>query len=181
MDTLLVFNTLLIMTKFEFNVQIVQHQSVLKRYAYYFTNCTEDANDLVQETTLKAMLCHEQYRSGTNLKGWLYTMMRNIFINQYRKHARVGMVGEHESDLSNSVGLQWSCENGGDDRCLKKDIVNALSDLQFDYRHPFHLFYWGFKYHEIAEQLQIPIGTVKTRIHMARKQMKTALAGYKPK
>lgn len=168
------------MTKCEFNTQLVLHQSMLKRYAHYFTNSSEDANDLVQETTLKAMLYHDRFRNGTNLKGWLYTLMRNIFINQYRRNARSGMVGSSEVDLGNgSMALQWACENGGDHRCMKKDIVKALSDLQCEHRHPFNLFYFGFKYHEIAEQLQIPIGTVKTRIHLARKQMKLALAGYR--
>jgi len=169
------------MTKYDFNTLLVQHQDSLRQHALLFTKNLEDANDLVQETLLKAILYYRRFREGTNLKGWLYTIMKNIFINQYRRtrKSRVFMM-QGEDTISCRQLVFSACRNEGENLFIKDDISEALSGLSCDYRKPFNMYYKGFKYHEIADSLQIPIGTVKTRIHLARKQMKGTLSVYKP-
>lgn len=174
------FKSPTIMTKFDFNTLLVQQQDSLRMRALQFTKNMEDANDLVQETLLKAIRYYRQFREGTNLKGWLYTIMKNIFINQYRRTHRSTVCLVHNDDISSKqLGFSASL-NEGENRFMMRDIRDALAALSGDYRQPFNMFYRGFKYHEIADSLQIPIGTVKTRIHMARKQMKGALSAYRP-
>lgn len=169
------------MTKFDFNTLLIQHQDSLRQHAYLFTKNMEDANDLVQETLLKAITYYHRFKEGTNLKGWLYTIMKNIFINQYRRlrKSRVCMVQSGDAISCRQLAFSAS-RNEGENRFMMDDIGEALADLSRDYRKPFNMFYRGFKYHEIADSLQIPIGTVKTRIHLARKQMKGALSAYRP-
>lgn len=169
------------MTKFDFNTLLIQHQDSLRQHALLFTKDIEDANDLVQETLLKAILYYRRFKEGTNLKGWLYTIMKNIFINQYRRirKSRVFMVPGEDAISSRQLFFSAS-RNEGENRFVMHDIGEALSELSVDYRKPFFMFYRGFKYHEIADSLQIPIGTVKTRIHLARKQMKGTLDAYRP-
>jgi len=171
----------MIMTKYDFNTLLVQHQDSLRQHALLFTKNLEDANDLVQETLLKAILYYRRFREGTNLKGWLYTIMKNIFINQYRRTRKSrGFMVQSEDTINCRQLVFSSCRNDGENLFIMEDISEALSELSGDYRKPFNMFYRGFKYHEIADSLQIPIGTVKTRIHLARKQMKDTLSVYKP-
>lgn len=148
--------------------------------ALQFTKNMDDANDLVQDTLLKAILNYRRFREGSNLKGWLYTIMKNIFINQYRRTHRSAVCLVHKDDIGSNQLIFSACLNEGENRFMMKDIREAFSALSCDYRQSFNLFYRGFKYYEIADSLQIPIGTVKTRIHMARKQMKGTLSAYRP-
>lgn len=168
------------MTKFDFNTLLIQQLDSLRRRALQFTKNMEDANDLVQETLLKAILNYGRFREGSNLKGWLYTIMKNIFINQYRRTHRSTVCLVHNDDIGSKQLIFSACLNEGENRFMMKDIRKAFSALSGDYRQPFNMFHRGFKYHEIADSLQIPIGTVKTRIHIARKQMKGTLSAYRP-
>jgi RNA polymerase sigma-70 factor (ECF subfamily) len=160
------------------NNDICNHRSCLEAFAMKFTNNVEDANDLVQDTIIKAIRYRDMYKHGTNLRGWLYTIMRNTFINNYRKGSKRNALIETSEDLS-SFQLMGSAQNNqGVNTFIMEDIQKALDKLQPEYSRPFLRYFEGYKYHEIAEELNIPIGTVKTRIHVARQILKGQLKMY---
>ncbi|MEI2272016.1 sigma-70 family RNA polymerase sigma factor [Sphingobacterium sp. ML3W] len=167
------------MTKNEFDTMVIEQSDSLKLYARNFTSDYEDANDLVQDTILKAVTYFKNFKEGTNLKGWLYTIMKNTFINNYRRIVKTNSFITKDEDISNSNLLISASSNHGESKFVMEDIHEALSNLSEEYYIPFSLYFEGFKYHEISEHLNIPIGTVKTRIHVARKLMKRSLSAYK--
>ncbi len=166
------------MNNTDFNYQLSNHQGTLKSFAYNFTKDHEDANDLVQDTLLKAINYAAQFKEGTNFKGWLYTIMRNTFINNYRRTARTHSIISVNEEIPSSQ-LQYSATNNASDgKFVMQDINKALDKLQPEYATPFIKYFEGYKYHEIADMLNIPIGTVKTRIHIARQILKNNLKMY---
>ena len=166
------------MTKLEFKSMVSNHAESLKMYALHFTHDEEDANDLVQDTVLKAITYHDKFKEGTNLKGWLYTIMKNTFINNYRRIVKIsGMVTKTE-EISSSNLVYSSTRNRGENQFVMDDIRDAMKKLSEEYYVPFTMYFEGYKYYEIADHLQIPIGTVKTRIHVARKSLKKSLKSY---
>lgn len=167
------------MTKFEFNTLVVQHTDSLKVYALHFTHDDEDANDLVQDTVLKAVTYYGKFREGTNLKGWLYTIMKNTFINNYRRFVKTNSVVSKSDEISSANLAYSAARNAGENKFVMEDIKGAMAELSDDYYVPFSMYFEGYKYHEISDHLQIPIGTVKTRIHVARRSMKKSLNTYK--
>ena len=166
------------MTKIEFNTLVLRQATSLRSYALHFTHDADDANDLVQDTMLKAITYYNKFKEGTNLKGWLYTIMKNTFINNYRRLVKTNALITKSEDIS-SANLHYSAaRNASDSKFVIGDINKALSTLQPEYYVPFIKYFEGFKYHEIADELQIPIGTVKTRIHVARQILKKYLKTY---
>ncbi|HMI03226.1 MAG TPA: sigma-70 family RNA polymerase sigma factor [Pedobacter sp.] len=161
------------------NNEICNHRSCLETFAMKFTNDVEDANDLVQDTIIKAIRYHEMYKQGTNLRGWLYTIMKNTFINDYRRGSKRNALIQTSEDLSSFQLLGSAQTNKGENKFIMEDINKALDKLQPEYSGPFLRYFEGYKYHEIAEELNIPIGTVKTRIHMARQILKEQLKMYR--
>ncbi len=166
------------MTKIEFNTLVLNQASSLKMYALHFTRDLDDANDLVQDTMLKAITYYTKFREGTNLKGWLYTIMKNTFINNYRRVVKINSVVTKQEEIPYSNLLFSSSNNGSEGKFILEDISKALKNLPDEYYVPFTMYFEGHKYHEIAEHLDIPIGTVKTRIHVARKMLKKQLRDY---
>ncbi|MGK6349675.1 RNA polymerase sigma factor [Parapedobacter sp. DT-150] len=166
------------MTRFEFNTLVVQHTESLRGYALHFTRDDEDANDLVQDTMLKAVTYHGRFKEGTNLKGWLYTIMKNTFINNYRRFVKTSMLVSQTDEISSAHLLHSAATNGGERTFVMDDIKHAMAGLTDEYYVPFSMYFEGYKYHEISAHLRIPIGTVKTRIHVARRTMKKALTVY---
>jgi RNA polymerase sigma factor (sigma-70 family) len=166
------------MTKIEFNTLVMRQAGSLKMYALHFTHDSEDANDLVQDTLLKAITYYNKFKEGTNLKGWLYTIMKNTFINNYRRFIKISAFVTKSEDISSSNLLFSSSKNQGESKFVMDDISRALDKLPAEYYVPFIRYYEGHKYHEIADYLNIPIGTVKTRIHVARKLLKKSLRPY---
>ena|SRR5699024_4900039 len=167
------------MNKIEFKRKLAQQAPYLELYARGFTNNSDDALDLVQDTALKAVKYFRSFKDGTNLKSWLYTIMRNTFINKYRRIQRINTLVIRQEQISNANLLASSTKNKGESNFILDDIQKALRGLNKEYYTPFMMYYEGYKYHEIAEHLGIPIGTVKTRIHVARKTMKKVLSVYK--
>jgi RNA polymerase sigma-70 factor (ECF subfamily) len=168
------------MTTIEFNTMVTRQAESLKQYALRFTHDSEDANDLVQDTILKALSYCNKFKEGTNLKGWLYTIMKNTFINKYRRFVKIGSM-VIQSDEIPYANLMYSASNNlGESKFIMEDIRTALEKLSDEYYVPFSMYFDGHKYHEIAEHLTIPIGTVKTRIHVARKLLKKSLNDYNP-
>lgn len=163
----------------EFGTQIQEHQFILNNYALQLTHNQDDANDLVQETFLKAMKYASKFKKGTNLKGWLYTIMRNSFINNYRRITkRNSFMDTQEEQYIIDTAKDFNTMNNGEVKFIRKDLEAAIDTLPDDLRITFELNAAGFKYHEIAEKLNIPIGTVKTRIFVARRKLRTELQEY---
>lgn len=153
------------MTAFEFQNQIVSLSDFINYFALRYTKNQDDAADLAQETMLKALSNYDKFKTNTNLKGWVRTLMRNIFINGYRRTSM--RVVQYDSDsfiVQQGQTDFYSPEN----KLSLKEIQNSINSLSDEYREPFEMHFKGFKYHEIAESMHIPIGTVKSRIHQAR-------------
>lgn len=167
------------MNRIEFNTLVIRQSESLKAYARNFTRDQDDANDLVQDTLLKAVTYFKNFKEGTNLKGWLYTIMKNTFINNYRRVVKTNSFITKEEEITSANLVVSATKNGGENKFVMEDINRALSSLSEDYYVPFTMYFEGYKYHEISEHLNIPIGTVKTRIHVARKVMKKSLYAYK--
>ena len=166
------------MNNISFNTQLCNHKSSLEMFAFRFTQNLDDADDLVQDTMLKAIRYAGLYKEGTNLRGWLYTIMKNTFINSYRVSSKKTKVVETMEDLSSFQLMKSADGNLGENHFIKEDLTKALMSLSAEYYTPFIKYFEGFKYHEIAEELQIPIGTVKTRIYIARQLLKANLKIY---
>lgn len=166
------------MTKQEFSSLVLTEQKSLKNYAKMLTRNTEDAHDLVQETMLKAYANRDSYISNTSIKAWLFTIMKNSFINQYRRMVKRNTFLDTTDNTYFLDSPFIALENKGDLKMMKKDIHKAIEDLPSSLRETFMLHYYGYKYHELAEYYNIPIGTIKTRIHMARKALKDKLSDY---
>jgi len=166
------------MTSIEFSNLIYKESQTLKNYAFMLTHNVEDANDLVQETMLKAFSYRNKFAIGTNLKGWLYTIMKNSFINNYRRLVRRNTFID-TSDNAYLMDVPGNrTENLGESYFVKNDIETAVNELPEDLKITFNLIVDGFKYHEIAKELNIPIGTVKTRIFVAKRKLRKKLFAY---
>jgi RNA polymerase sigma-70 factor (ECF subfamily) len=166
------------MTALEFGYSINKISSSLKPFALRLTKDDEAANDLLQETVLKAFTNREKFTDGTNLKAWLYTIMKNTFITNYQRMVRRNTFIDTTENLHYINSSENISENLAYSSFAMKDINKAIKRLDDTYRVPFLMHFRGFKYHEIAEKLQIPIGTVKNRIHIARKELKDKLKNY---
>ena len=162
----------------EFNSVLLENADFLKPFAVNLTKDNETANDLYQETLYKALANQEKYNVGTNIKAWLFTIMRNIFINDYRRKAK------QKTLFDNSAGdylinlKQGSIRNAAESSLQVKEINEAIHQLPEIFKTPFVLYFDGYKYQEIADLLGEPLGTVKSRIHFARKLLKDRLTRY---
>lgn len=166
------------MKSFNFKKDLLGVQDELLRFAFKLTSNREEANDLLQETSLKALDNEEKFAPDTNFKGWMYTIMRNIFINNYRKVARdQKFVDQTENlyhlNISQDSGFD-STEGAYDIKEIHR-IVNALPN---EYKIPFSMHVSGFKYREIAEKLDLPLGTVKSRIFFTRQRLQEQLKDF---
>lgn len=165
------------MSTLEFNNTLMSIESYLLAFAMSFTKNTEDAKDLTQETMLKAIRYKDYYKPKTNFKAWVFTIMKNTFINQYRRKVRSNMIFDNSTDLY-LLNNSSDGRNSPYDHIAGKEVADKLSILEDEYREPFELHFEGFKYKEIAEKLNIPLGTVKSRIFIARKKLMESLPEY---
>ena len=156
------------------------HTSPLKAFAMKLTRNPAAAEDLTQDTMLKAFVNAEKFQTGTNIKAWLYTIMRNIFINNYRRAMKSGIFNDPTDDQYFINSSSLTHRNDGESNLVMKEIEVAMKGLNEKLRVPFMMSYRGYKYDEIAKELQIPLGTVKVRIHNARKVLMGKLEVYKP-
>ncbi len=166
------------MTTIEFNTQLMKLENQLGYFAISLTNDEEDAKDLVQDTLVKAITNQDKYRDDTNLKAWTYTIMKNTFINNYRRKAKNNTMLDNTEDL---YFLNSSIHNNGaaaDSRQSTSEIVTEIKKLDISQRKPLEMHIAGFKYKEIADHMNISIGTVKSRIFFTRKKLMTALKDY---
>jgi RNA polymerase sigma factor (sigma-70 family) len=166
------------MATLEFNEILLHNADFLKPFAINLTRDTEAANDLYQETLYKALANQEKYNVGTNIKAWLFTIMRNIFINDYRRKVKQKTIFDNTPNDYLINLKQATVNNAAESEMRIKEIQAAIQQLPEIFRTPFKLYFDGYKYHEIAEVLDEPLGTIKSRIHFARKLLKEQISRY---
>lgn len=166
------------MSTLEFNQMLLNNTEFLKPFAITLTRDTEDAKDLIQETMFRALANKDKYNVGTNIKAWLYTIMRNIFINNYRRKAKQSTIFDSTPNEFLLNLNQGAVANDAVAKINLKEVQEAIHHLPEIFRNPFLLYFDGFKYHEIADMLGEPLGTIKSRIHFARKLLKNQLQRY---
>lgn len=166
-------------TKLDFESDLLGMQDNLLHFAYTLTTDREDAKDLLQDTTLKALDNQEKYVDNVNFKGWVFTIMRNIFINNYRRIVRNQTVVDQTEDLYHLNLPQDSGFETPDGAYTLQEINKAIASFSNEYKIPFSMHVAGYKYNEIAEKMNLPLGTVKSRIFFARKQLQTMLKDYR--
>lgn len=159
------------MTQIEFNYKLVGLKDNLNYFANLLTSSEEDAKDLVQDTFVKALTHREQFQPDTNLKAWAYTIMKNTFINNYRRNVRSNTIIDTTDDLFYLNNSTHSGVESAESRLSADDILRRIAQLEENHRKPFEMHTAGFKYKEIAEALDLSIGTVKSRIFFTRKKL----------
>ena len=163
------------MNTYSFRKDLLAVQEELLRFAYKLTADREEANDLLQETSLKALDNEDKYEPDTNFKGWMYTIMRNIFINNYRKIVREQTFVDQTDNLYH---LSMPQDSGFASTEGAYDLHRIVNSLPRDYKVPFSMHVSGFKYREIAERLGLPLGTVKSRIFFTRQKLQEELKDF---
>jgi len=166
------------MTALDFNTQLVDQSKPLKSFALKLTQNIEDANDLLQDTLVKAMTYRDKFTDATNLKAWLFTIMKNTFINNYRRSVRKRTILTEAEEVKKSPVMNKVSDDYSDANINLKEITHAIDDLEEEYKVPFTKHVEGFKYQEISEELDLPIGTVKSRIFVARKKLMDKLKDF---
>lgn len=169
------------MTAIEFNQQLINQRTPLKNFAYSLTLNSEEAQDLLQDTYLKALTYRDKFVDASNLKAWLYTIMKNTFINSYRRSVKTRQIIQHAEDMAVVKPAVGANLPGAESQMNHKQIVKAIDALEDDYKIPFTRYYDGYKYKEIADELNLPIGTVKSRIFLARKRLMDQLKDFSAK
>lgn len=162
----------------DFNEVLLENADFLKPFAINLTRDSEAANDLYQETLYKALANKEKYNVGTNIKAWLFTIMRNIFINDYRRKAKQRTIFDSTPNDYLINLKQATVTNGAETDMRMKEITAAIHQLPEIFKIPFQLYFDGYKYQEIADLLAEPLGTVKSRIHFARKLLKERISRH---
>ncbi len=162
-----------------FQSKLIAIQRNLLNFAFTLTSNRDDAYDLLQDTTLKALDNQDKYVENVNFKGWMFTIMRNLFINKYRRDVRSAVVVDTSDNLYMLNLSQDSGIDSPEDTLSVKEIHGVLASFAPDLREPFSMFLAGYKYTEIAETMELPLGTVKSRIFVARKRMQERLAAYR--
>lgn len=161
------------MTKTDFNFILINNEKDLLRYAFSLTSNREEAEDLLQETFLKAMSNKSRPDDKTKVKAWMFTIMRNLFINTYRKKSRANDYLIHK--VNNELIPLY---NSTDSNYSYNEIVNYIDNLNFSLKIPIKMYAEGYKYKEIADELDLTIGTVKSRIFTARKLLSESLSDF---
>jgi len=162
----------------QFGEMVAKEIKSLKQLAMQLTRNLDDCDDLVQETMLKAIRYRSHFETGTNLKGWLYTILKNSFINNYRRNAKRKTFIDTTDNLYFVDIPNQKTVNVAELKFIREDLEKAIALLPEDIKTTFKLNMVGYKYHEIAEHFNIPIGTVKTRIFVARRLLRKSLSQY---
>lgn len=167
------------MTASEFSNQLVKMENKLSHFALSLTANKDDGKDLLQDTYLKALTNIEKFQESTNLYAWTHTIMRNTFINNYRKNVRQNTTFDNtkDSSLFNQTKDMFNAEP--DSILREKEITSAIDRLDKEFKDPFKMCIQGYKYKEIAEVLGVTIGTIKSRIFFTRKKLGRVLSDYK--
>lgn len=171
-----------------FQEEFLPQIDALYNFAFHLTYDEEDSNDLVQDTYLKAFRFIESYKEGTNAKAWLFKILKNAFINEYRKKTKQPTKVDYEDIIAYQDEDDSSYSNYNDLRIemfqnmMGDEVTTAINSLPVDFRTVILLCdIEGFTYEEIAKIIDIPIGTVRSRLHRARNMLKETLREYAEK
>lgn len=164
------------MSTAEFTTALIELEPNLERFAYSLTSNPEDARDLLQETYLKALTYRDKFEDNTNIKAWTFTIMKNTFINNYRKAVKQRTTFDSSDNQFLINGRAY--EEGPESNYSHSEISRKVNELEDDFRIPFQMHTSGYKYKEIAEKLNLKIGTVKSRIFFSRQKLMSALPDY---
>ena len=169
----------------EFERVALPHMDLLYNYALRMTGSPQDADDLLQETFLKAYRFWDSFEQGTNIKAWLFRIMKNSYINRYRKESKEPNTVDYDDvkEFYNSVRAESTVPNDLQEtlfgNLLDDDVANAIGSLPEDFRTVVILCdIEGLTYEEIAEFVDCPLGTVRSRLHRGRKILRDQLLGY---
>ncbi len=160
------------MTKVDFTKSFDKLSPSLRSFAYNLTKDSDEAKDLYQETAFRAITNRDKFQAGTNLKAWLFTIMKNIFINNYRKKVKANTVMDSSDNMYYINSGDVSISNGAGTNIMMAELNTMVAKLDDSLKVPFEMHYVGYKYQEIADHLELPLGTVKSRIFFARKELK---------
>lgn len=160
------------MTSMEFNTKLGGLTTLLHSFAYNLTKNMEDAKDLYQETAYRALFNRDKFQPDTNFKAWMFTIMKNIFINNYRKKVKANTILDTTDNQYYLNSGSHSTTNAAEGGIMLKELNGMVESLDDSVRIPFVMHFEGFKYQEIADELRLPLGTVKSRIFFARKELK---------
>lgn len=161
-----------------FKRELLALQPNLLNFAYTLTLNRDDAEDLCQDTSLKALDNEDKFVDGTNFKAWIFTVMRNVFINNYRRSARAAVVVDTSEDLYQINVPVEGAESNPDDFFSVKEISAVVNGFDDDYRIPIMMHLAGYRYAEIAQRIGVPVGTIKSRIFYARKKLQLLLSDF---
>jgi RNA polymerase sigma-70 factor (ECF subfamily) len=166
------------MSTAEFNELLINNSEPLKPFAVSLTHDHDKAKDLFQETLYRALANKDKYSTGTNVKAWLFTIMRNIFINDYRRKTKHRTIFDNSCNDSLINSGNIIVRNEGEHSLQIREIINAIHKLPQIFKTPFLLYFEGYRYNEISDSLDEPLGTIKSRIHFARKLLKEQIIRY---
>jgi RNA polymerase sigma-70 factor (ECF subfamily) len=166
------------MTAIEFNTELISLHSSLKFFANTLTSNSEEADDLIQDTYLKALTNRDKFADNTNLKAWTYTIMKNTFINNYRRNVKASTIVDSTKDLYYLNIPRREQQFTPEGVLSTKEINASILELDEEQRLPFEMHTAGYKYKEIADELNLSIGTVKSRIFFTRKKLMEALKEF---
>jgi RNA polymerase sigma-70 factor, ECF subfamily len=158
------------MSEYEFYNRLLDLEHTLERFAYSLTLRKTDAKDLVQETFLKSLLNRDKYVNNENFKAWVFTIMKNTFINEYRRSFRQNACSYNTKE-SYFNQIQSSGSGDPDSAYSNREMDQFVEQLNEKFRIPFKMHFQGYKYKEIADLLKLNIGTVKSRIFLSRKKL----------
>ena len=167
------------MSSKKFQSRLLALQNNMLNFAYILTSNEDDAHDLLQDTTLKALDNEDKYVDNVNFKGWVFTIMRNIFINNYRKVVRSATIIDQTEDLYHLNLPQDSGFESPEGSYAAREINDIINSFPDEYRVPFSMHVAGYKYNEIADEMGLPLGTVKSLIFFARKKLQVLLKDYR--
>lgn len=162
-----------------FEGKLIDLQSNMMNFALTLTPNRDEAKDLLQETTLRALDNKEKYYENVNFKGWVFTIMHNIFVNNYRRIVRSQTIVDQTDNLYYINTPQDSGFDSPEGAYSIGEINKAINSFTDEYKIPFSMHVSGYKYEEIAQKLGLPIGTVKSRIFFARKRLQDILKDYR--
>ncbi len=160
------------MSTIEFDGKLFSLSQMLHGFAYNLTKNSEDAKDLCQETAFRALANKEKFQPGTNFKAWTFTIMKNIFINNYRKKVKSNTILDNTENQFLLNSATHATGNNAEAKILMDELNGFIARLDDSVKIPFLMHYDGYKYQEIADELELPLGTVKSRIFFARKELK---------
>ena len=159
------------MSEVEFYVQLINLEGSLKKFAYRLTKKNEEAKDLFQDTCLRVLLNRKKYTSDENFKAWTFTIMKNAFITEYRINSRQHALENIAKESLYNKQVEYSVSGCPDSAYYAKEISRNIEQLEYKFKIPFQMYIQGYKYKEIADKLNINIGTIKSRIFLSRQQL----------